>query len=577
MANSIRIAATLSDQVSSPLQKITDKFDQLGKSKGAQSILQGLGVGLGISAYGLLTSAIGDVKGALESAVSGAEAEQAAMAKLSAAFTAQGLDLKSYATQIDAAQTAGAALGFTQKDQTDALGLTIVATRNATDALRLQRDAMDIARLKGVDLATAELALNKGYDGTTTALNRMGIQIAKGSKGVEVLTAVEKAAGGQATAFANTAEGAMAAASASMDKAANELGAAFLPAITTVATAFSDMLSGFAEQTQTNDTNLTNMLTNATTAQMEGVKAALENGIRQIQTSPSFNLASMLGLAGGAGDAATAMSVELEKVNLALAMGKPTLDRGADRAFSGIPAAADKAVNEAVDFAASTGAQISDALTSGQSAVDAAATALANALKHPLDVAAREATLMGQLTGQNLVNGLASTDPLARAAAEKEKELILAQLANLEGAATQYGYNTGTAYLDAMAKAMENSTRIAEALARLKHKLQAFSPPSDPWNPLHDIGKWGFNIGKHYIDQIAGGMGVTTGIGSTLGGLAGGFMGRNVGHGGPVPTGAGGVLVHLEVHGSLSATPAETRRLSEALGQAVRLQLARRS
>lgn len=56
--NRVRILAELQNHVSSGLDKIRDDFDRLGKSAGAKSILQGVGMGAGLSAWNLLGSAV---------------------------------------------------------------------------------------------------------------------------------------------------------------------------------------------------------------------------------------------------------------------------------------------------------------------------------------------------------------------------------------------------------------------------------------------------------------------------------------------------------------------------------------
>ena len=55
--NRVRFRADLDDKVSGKLSKIRDNFDRLGKSKGAKVFLQGVGLGVGQSAFNLLGSA----------------------------------------------------------------------------------------------------------------------------------------------------------------------------------------------------------------------------------------------------------------------------------------------------------------------------------------------------------------------------------------------------------------------------------------------------------------------------------------------------------------------------------------
>jgi hypothetical protein len=76
--------------------------------------------------------------------------------------------------------------------------------------------------------------------GQYRALKALGIELPKNATKMDALAAVEKAAGGQALAFSKTTSGAFARVSAAVDQISDDIGAALLPAIGTVATAFVD-------------------------------------------------------------------------------------------------------------------------------------------------------------------------------------------------------------------------------------------------------------------------------------------------------------------------------------------------
>src|SRR4029077_4176577 len=61
VANSIRIQAWLDDHVSAPLNKIKASTDSIGKSKGFNNVMQGVGIGIGLNAYAALGPGISKV------------------------------------------------------------------------------------------------------------------------------------------------------------------------------------------------------------------------------------------------------------------------------------------------------------------------------------------------------------------------------------------------------------------------------------------------------------------------------------------------------------------------------------
>jgi hypothetical protein len=85
---------------------------------------------------------------------------------------------------------------------------------------------MDLARLKGIDLATASGLIGKALDGQMRGLKSVGIELDSNATATEVLAAVTKTAGGQAEAFAAGPMGKQLVAQEKVGEAMEKLGAA---------------------------------------------------------------------------------------------------------------------------------------------------------------------------------------------------------------------------------------------------------------------------------------------------------------------------------------------------------------
>jgi hypothetical protein len=87
------------------------------------------------------------------------------------------------------------------------MALLVVGTKDVTKALALQQVAMDLARLRGTDLAETSTLISKVYQGNLTSLKRFGISLKDVSNSTEALAAIQKLAAGQAEAYADTLVG----------------------------------------------------------------------------------------------------------------------------------------------------------------------------------------------------------------------------------------------------------------------------------------------------------------------------------------------------------------------------------
>src|SRR5512137_1013141 len=150
MANNVRFTASLNDQVSGKLTKIRDNFDRLGKSKGAMTLLQGVGMGAGISAWGAVSNAASGAIDYLAQATRAAAEDEASQLKLYQALEQNARGWDGNREAIEAVIKERMKLAFSDEEQRDSLALLVADTGDVNEALEIQRGAMDLARLKGM-------------------------------------------------------------------------------------------------------------------------------------------------------------------------------------------------------------------------------------------------------------------------------------------------------------------------------------------------------------------------------------------------------------------------------------------
>jgi len=247
MANNVRITASINDQVSGPIDRIKDKFTTLGKSEGFKSVLQGVGIGSGISAYNALGSAVDKVTGFIFDSADAYREDARSQAQLRAALEANVAGWNGNADAIEKVISSRMRLGFGDEEQRDSLGRLVGITHDATKALELEGEAMDLARLRGIDLASASDIVGKVYGGNIGILSRYGIVVQKGATATQALAQIQKMAAGQAEAYANTDLGKLEAAQIKVGEAQERLGEAMAKFETVILPPLADAISGLVD------------------------------------------------------------------------------------------------------------------------------------------------------------------------------------------------------------------------------------------------------------------------------------------------------------------------------------------
>jgi hypothetical protein len=234
------------------VDKLHTSLDRTAKSKGFKSIVQGLGVGVGIGVFDTLTRSIGAVTDVIGDSITAALDEEESISKLTASLKANVKGWDGNTTAMESVLAARMKLGFSDDEQRSSLATLVVATHDVSKALDIQRTAMDLARLKGISLQEASDALIKVEGGQYRALKALGIVLPANATATEALAAVQAAAKGQADQYASTTKGKLLVAQVKVGEAMEKLGTVLLPVVADVMGAVStavEALAGFFSDT----------------------------------------------------------------------------------------------------------------------------------------------------------------------------------------------------------------------------------------------------------------------------------------------------------------------------------------
>lgn len=173
--------------------------------------------------------------------------EEVGITRLSTAVDNAGLAWDKHGAQIEKIIQARQRLAYSDGTLRDSLSILVAQTGSVTDALKLQLLAADLARGKNIDLGTASEIVGKVAQGNVSILTRYGIVLKEGATAQEALAALQERFGGQAEAYANTAQGSADRFATAWENAQETVGGAVdgvLPIVANAATTWS----GFGKQ-----------------------------------------------------------------------------------------------------------------------------------------------------------------------------------------------------------------------------------------------------------------------------------------------------------------------------------------
>jgi len=197
-------AVIAKDSASGVMRNIGKNMGSLGKTGGA--VFKTIAAGAAIAAAAI-TAAFGLAAKFTKSAIEAAIADDAEQQKLIATLKARGQTTEQATKRVNELIIAGQKLAFTDSETRKGYEIATSFAKKYANQQKILTTAQDLARAKNISLEAATKFVGRAFAGNTGALSRYGIQIEKGTKGVEALGAINKKVAGVAEQYAKTFAG----------------------------------------------------------------------------------------------------------------------------------------------------------------------------------------------------------------------------------------------------------------------------------------------------------------------------------------------------------------------------------
>lgn len=235
----------LLDHVTGPAKDMTRSLDDAGKhAANSGSLMDKLSAATGgmITPTSLAMGAVTGLVGFLGLAAHAAAEEEINVQKMTKALEASVPGFDGNTDAIEELIKKREDLAFSDDELRQSFATLVTSTHDVNQAADLQATAMDLARLKGVDLATASEALAKANVGSTRELKALGIAVDDSKDKTQVFTAIQKAAAGQAQAYASTTSAKWQEFQNKLGDVTEDVGSMLLPVLTGLADFATDVL-----------------------------------------------------------------------------------------------------------------------------------------------------------------------------------------------------------------------------------------------------------------------------------------------------------------------------------------------
>jgi hypothetical protein len=225
------------------LQQAEGKLNKLGKSVNKAAAVASVALaGLGAAALDFAKAAAEDQKSAT--------LLEKSLKDLTGATDAQVVAVEDYITATSLA------VGVADDELRPAFARLLRSTDDIAKSQELLNLALDISAATGKPLEAIVNGLGKAYDGSTTALGKLGLGIDKATLAsgdfALIQAEIQKKVGGTAATLAGTAEGSFARLTVSIDEAKESIGVGLLPTVVLL----TDKLVKFIPVIQNNSTNI---------------------------------------------------------------------------------------------------------------------------------------------------------------------------------------------------------------------------------------------------------------------------------------------------------------------------------
>jgi hypothetical protein len=212
------------DQASGPLGKIGGSMGKLRKT--GITAFKGIAAGAAVAAGALAAFAADAIKSAMD--------DERQTILLNAALKQRGFDTGKINTAIREQITAMGALGIADEQVRAGIEVGSRFFKDQETLLKANAIAADIAAVTGEDMAEVMMTIGKASQGQTKGLKGLGIEVKKGAKIQDILTAASDKYSGIASEIANSTSGKLATGQVKFNEAMENLGYKLLPEVNKV-------------------------------------------------------------------------------------------------------------------------------------------------------------------------------------------------------------------------------------------------------------------------------------------------------------------------------------------------------
>lgn len=477
----------------------------------------GIGAGVTLGAIGMLSGAVSGLADMLADATRKAIEDEASQRKLAQTLQENVPSWDGATEAVEAFIRKGQDLAFGDDEIRESIGALATATGDVGEAMDISRTAMDLARLKSIDLKQATDIVAKAYAGNIGALRRILPWIDKNADATEALAAIQKAAEGQAESYASTTEGKLVRAQQQLDEAMESLGRSTMPLMAASADVLATQMRWVGRAVDDVNEGLATL--GGLIPKAEGEFDALGWTLKNIPFVGAWIRTNELRDAQDeAADAAREHADAVRETRGELFWFDKALKETAEEVPEAVQLGIDRSVKIAAQLPADLAAALREKRATWQDALALLGTDLENEMTRLQEIALLEAALIGP----EIVRGLQSKDPVVKAQAEATTRLIVDRLGELQHLSMGWGESTGNAYADGLEKSKLKVGRAAAGVAGVvRNVFEAYSPPG-PDSPLHEIDVWGYRTGMAWAEGLAGGLvagknGVMAALGGSLG------------------------------------------------------------
>ena len=176
------------------------------------------------AAFSVVNGVMDAVTGFLGDSSAAAKEDTVSQDRLALAYKNAGDAVGLSVEAIEAAISANQAKGVSDSEQRAGISDFLDLTGSATDALKLNTAVVELAAAKNISYADAEGIIKSAAAGKMMALEKAGVEVARGSSITEIATAVNAKFGGSLDAIAETQSGKARIASEKLGEAQERVG-----------------------------------------------------------------------------------------------------------------------------------------------------------------------------------------------------------------------------------------------------------------------------------------------------------------------------------------------------------------